>query len=48
MIDALLRTSSVGDWFGLRKKGLSIKKLEAQPHGVALPARTDYARLQII
>jgi len=37
MIDVLLRTSSAGDLFGLRRRGLSIKKLEAQPHGVALP-----------
>lgn len=42
MMDALLRTSSVGDWFGLRQRGLSIKKLEAQPHGVALPADAAY------
>lgn len=37
LMDALLRTSSVGDWYGLRRKGLSIKKLEAHPHGVAVP-----------
>lgn len=36
MMDALLRTSSVGDWYGLRRKGLSIRKLEEHPHGIAL------------
>ena len=36
IMDALLRTSSAGDWFGLRRGGLSISRLEAQPHGIAL------------
>lgn len=36
MMDTLVRTSSVGDWYGLRRKGLSIKKLEAHPHGIGL------------
>ena len=40
MMDALLRTSSAGDWYGLRRKGFSIKKLENQSHGVALPTRS--------
>lgn len=44
MMDALLRTSKVGDWFGLRRGGLSIKKREAQPHGVALRADAVYGR----
>jgi formate dehydrogenase len=50
MMDALLRTSSAGDWYGLRRRGLSIKKLEAQPHGVALPTRPvgDRARHHIV
>lgn len=42
MMDALLRTSGVGDWYGLRRKGLSIKKLEQQPHGVALAGESPY------
>jgi formate dehydrogenase len=44
MMDALLRTSSAGDWFGLRRRGLSMKKLEAQPHGVAMPSDTVYGQ----
>lgn len=42
MMDVLLRTSSVGDWFGLRRRGLSIKALEQQPHGVLLPDDSVY------
>jgi anaerobic selenocysteine-containing dehydrogenase len=44
MMDALLRTSAAGDWFGLRRRGLSMKKLEAQPHGVALPSDAVYGQ----
>lgn len=44
IMDALLRTSSAGDWYGLRRKGLSIKKLEAQPHGVVLPTEEASGR----
>lgn len=36
IMDALLRTSAVGDWYGLRRTGLSISSLESQPHGIAL------------
>lgn len=34
--DLVIRTSSVGDFFGLRRKGWSLKKLRNHPHGVEL------------
>jgi formate dehydrogenase len=34
--DAAIRMSPVGDWFGLRRKGWSLKKLRKHPHGVSL------------
>jgi len=37
--DLLLRVGPVGDKFGLRRKGLSIKKLRKLPHGVLLGDR---------
>jgi formate dehydrogenase len=51
MADLLLRTGKAGDWFGLRRKGWSWKKLAAQaPHGVVLhedlPLRPLKGRLQ--
>lgn len=39
MADLLLRAGPAGDWFGLRPKGLSRKKLAARPSGVALADR---------
>ncbi|CDO30874.1 molybdopterin-containing oxidoreductase family protein [Mycolicibacterium porcinum] len=37
MVDALIRTSPVGDWFGLRRTGLSWKKLLTKhPHGTVI------------
>jgi formate dehydrogenase len=36
LIDLLLRTGPAGDWFGLRRKGLSRKKLARHPHGIVL------------
>ncbi len=40
MVDLTLRTSSVGDLFGLRRGGLSIAKLQhAEPNGVALRSK---------
>jgi formate dehydrogenase len=37
LIDLLIRTSSVGDWFGVRRGGLSVKKLlRDHPHGIQL------------
>jgi formate dehydrogenase len=51
MADLLLRTGKAGDWFGLRRKGWSWKKLvEQAPHGVVLhedlPLRPLKGRLQ--
>lgn len=34
--DLLVRTGREGDWFGLRPRGLSLKKLRARPHGVVV------------
>jgi anaerobic selenocysteine-containing dehydrogenase len=36
LVDLLLRTGSRGDWFGLRRGGLSLKRLREQPSGVTL------------
>jgi formate dehydrogenase len=36
LMDLLLRTGSKGDWFGLRRGGLSLRKLRDNPHGVVL------------
>ncbi|WP_433337094.1 molybdopterin-dependent oxidoreductase [Spirillospora sp. CA-294931] len=36
VMDALLRTGPYGDWFGLRRGGLSISKLRKHPHGIVL------------
>jgi anaerobic selenocysteine-containing dehydrogenase len=36
IVDLLLRTGPRGDWFGLRRGGLSLKRLREQPSGVVL------------
>ena len=36
MVGLLLRTSRAGDWFGLRRRGLSLNRLREHPHGVVL------------
>ena len=36
LVDLLLRTGPKGDLFGLRRGGLSISKLERNPHGIVL------------
>jgi anaerobic selenocysteine-containing dehydrogenase len=36
LIDAVLRTGPAGDLFGLRRSGLSLKKVARSPHGVVL------------
>ncbi|MEU5879057.1 molybdopterin-dependent oxidoreductase [Spirillospora sp. NPDC047279] len=36
MVDALLRTGPYGDWYGLRRGGLSLRKLRNAPHGIVL------------
>ena len=38
LVDLLLRTGREGDRFGLRRGGLSLKALRAQPHGVVTGA----------
>jgi anaerobic selenocysteine-containing dehydrogenase len=34
LLDLLLRTGPEGDWFGLRRAGLSLKRLRRHPHGI--------------
>src|SRR3954470_22164845 len=36
LLDLLLRTGAEGDWFGLRRGGLSLAKLRRHPHGIVL------------
>jgi anaerobic selenocysteine-containing dehydrogenase len=36
VLDLLLRTGAEGDWFGLRRGGLSLAKLRRHPHGIVL------------
>jgi anaerobic selenocysteine-containing dehydrogenase len=36
ILDALLRTGPDGDWFGLRRGGLSLAKLRKHPHGIVM------------
>jgi formate dehydrogenase len=36
LVDLLLRTGRSGDLFGLRRSGLSLKKLARHPHGIVL------------
>ena len=36
VVDAMIRTGAYGDWFGAVPDGLSLAKLEANPHGVDL------------
>jgi formate dehydrogenase len=36
LLDLLLRTGGEGDWFGLRRGGLSLAKLRRHPHGIVL------------
>ncbi|MFC4909907.1 molybdopterin-dependent oxidoreductase [Actinomadura gamaensis] len=46
MMDALLRSSPRGDWFGLRPGGLSIRKLRKNPHGIVLAEHQPTGRLR--
>jgi anaerobic selenocysteine-containing dehydrogenase len=41
LVDALLRTGRDGDRFGLRRSGLSLAKLRAQPHGTVLAEHVE-------
>src|SRR4051794_14139612 len=36
LLDLLLRTGPEGDLFGLRRRGLNLKKLRARPHGIVV------------
>ena len=36
LIDLVLRTGPAGDWFGLRRGGLSLGKVARSPHGIVL------------
>ena len=36
LIDALLRIGPAGDWFGLKRSGLSLAKVARSPHGIVL------------
>ncbi|MGZ4717160.1 MAG: molybdopterin oxidoreductase family protein [Acidimicrobiales bacterium] len=36
VVDAMIRTGAYGDWFGAVPDGLSLAKLEANPHGIDL------------
>ena len=49
IVDLLLRTGRDGDRFGLRRKGLNLAKLRAQPHGMVLAPHieTGVARKRI-
>jgi formate dehydrogenase len=46
MVDALLRTGPRGDWYGLRPRGLSIRKLRKHPHGVVLAEHHETGTLR--
>jgi formate dehydrogenase len=39
LVDLLLRTGPSGDLFGLRRSGLSLRKVERSPHGIVLDER---------
>lgn len=41
LVDVLLRTGRDGDWFGLRRGGLSVRRLRANPHGVLLAPHVE-------
>jgi anaerobic selenocysteine-containing dehydrogenase len=45
LIELLLRIGPEGDRFGLRRKGLNLKKLGERPHGVVLAPRWQAGRL---
>lgn len=36
LVDLLLRAGPEGDWFGLRRRGLSVRRLRGEPHGVVV------------
>ena len=36
LVDLMIRSGRHGDWFGLRRRGLNVKKILDQPHGIVL------------
>jgi anaerobic selenocysteine-containing dehydrogenase len=47
LMDVMLRTGPAGDWFGLRRGGLSLRKLrERHPHGVSIRDTTPITPLE--
>lgn len=48
LVDVMLRTGPQGDWFGLRRDGLSLAKLAQHPHGLMLePLKTGVLRNKV-
>jgi anaerobic selenocysteine-containing dehydrogenase len=41
LVDVLLRSGRDGDWFGLRRSGLSLKKLKANPRGIVVAEQLE-------
>ncbi|WP_282785112.1 molybdopterin-dependent oxidoreductase [Nocardia sp. CC201C] len=41
LVDLALRTGPYGDWFGLRRGGVSLRMLRRHPHGVVLADHID-------
>ncbi|WP_279499676.1 molybdopterin-containing oxidoreductase family protein [Actinomadura rubrisoli] len=50
LVDVLLPTGPSGDWYGLRRGGLSLRRLRAAPHGIVLAGhhRTGTLRRRIL
>ncbi|MFD0687140.1 molybdopterin-containing oxidoreductase family protein [Actinomadura fibrosa] len=50
LVDALIRTGPAGDWYGLRRRGLSLRRLRKAPHGIVLGdhQRTGTLRRRIV
>jgi len=44
VFDLLLRTSGIGDWFGMRRGGWSLKRLEREAHGIQLASEVPTGR----
>jgi formate dehydrogenase len=41
LVDVLLRTGRDGDWFGLRRQGLTLARLREHPHGIVLAPHVE-------
>ena len=46
LLDLAIRTAPVGDLFGLRRTGWSLRKLRRRPHGIELADHLPVARLE--